>query len=128
MKRFFLFLSLFLLSSVLHADKRLEVPALVLQLLNHCYDKESKTGPDLAKCVLAKLKNKKNPDGYRVNFTQDSFDRSIPSNFTLIIYNKEGLIFNCRGIAGDKIHMQSCTSEQVEPLGAGKELSITPPN
>ncbi|MBA3536022.1 MAG: hypothetical protein H0T84_05355 [Tatlockia sp.] len=127
MKRICLLVSLFLITPVLHAEDNLAIPAMILQFLDQCYDNEAKTGPDLAKCVLKKLEHKKNPEGYKINFTQDSFNRKILSSFTLIIYNKQGLTITCRGVASDKIHIQSCSSEKKAPLSEGKELSITPP-
>lgn len=127
MKKIYSLIFLFLLTPVLQAEDYLAIPAMILQFLDQCYDNEAKTGPDLAQCVLEKVQHKKNPEGYKINFTQDSFNRKILSSFTLIIYNKAGLTITCRGVASDKIHIQSCRSEKKEPRSEGKELSISPP-
>lgn len=68
----------------------------------------------------------KNPDNYRLNIKLASFNRETPTDVTIVLSNKAGLVVHCQGTASDKIRLQACTKKQEAPPSGGEKLSITP--
>lgn len=101
--------------------------AIIISSLESCYNNTDLTGTRLARCVLTKLRSHINPDDYRVNFYQESFDRKVAGEIYLTIYNKYGQVFMCTGVAQKNIKINKCWAKKVKALSPGDDLSITPP-
>lgn len=124
MNYFFCMILLVLFTQPLQAKATLEPFELILSSLQQCYANKTLVGPKFAKCVLAKLNASENPEGYRVFFTEESFDRNIPGPFKLTISNKKGQVFTCTGTTSKVITFDNCTAKKIVPQ---PNLSITPP-
>jgi hypothetical protein len=116
MKHGIVFIIFFLLTTALSAAKARGEMDLIITTMNHCYEKQNKTGIDLAKCMLAKFGKKDNPDGYKINITDDNPGKLTASIFKIEISNKYGHLFKCIGIAAEKIKLKQCTAQKVQPL------------
>ncbi|KTC65050.1 Uncharacterised protein (plasmid) [Legionella adelaidensis] len=122
------FAYMFCLTQFIYATPMQDKLNLVIHTMNICYENENKVGVDLAKCMLEKFEKMDNPQGYRVNVTDENPSKVIPHAITISIYNKYGQMIICNGTAQAKIVINNCTEQQKQPLNAGQELSITPPN
>jgi hypothetical protein len=125
MNYFFCITLVLLFAQPLRAKATEEPFELIITSLQQCYANKTLMGPKLAKCVLGKLNKSKNPEGYRVSFTQESFDRTILGHFELTIANKKGEVFTCIGTTSEVITFDSCTAKRVLPPNG---VSITPYN
>ena len=102
-------------------------PALIFNTMNDCYENKNMLGVNLAKCMISSLKNAKNPNHYRVSIIDENPSKEVASHFEITIYNPEGLVTRCHGIAKLKIHIEKCVGKKITPLSPGEQMSITPP-
>ncbi|KTD61114.1 hypothetical protein [Legionella spiritensis] len=125
-------LSVLLLSLLMtmpaRADEHTRVVAFLVSIMNHCYEDDNKAGLELAKCMMQVLSKHNNPQQYRVNIYDEHPDRNVASYFKITVYNKEGLVVSCTGIAKETIDIKQCTGKKIVPLTPGKEMPITQPD
>ncbi|MGL6036234.1 MAG: hypothetical protein ACRC0B_03580 [Legionella sp.] len=95
------------LAQTIDAQNKDDAFALIINSLESCYNNSTLTATPLAKCVLGKLRSHINPDEYRVNFYQESFDRNVAGEIYLTIYNKYGQVFMCNGVAQKTIKINA---------------------
>lgn len=93
-----------------------------IQIMRICYEKEHKTGAQLAQCMANVFTKIPNPDNYKINLSGD-----VPGDFVLVLYNQAGYTIKCALAAQKIIAVKQCTSYQRAPLTPGQELSIEPP-
>lgn len=101
-------------------------PEIMIKVLNHCYEDENKIGTELAKCFLEKMKGVKNPNGYKIYFSVENFNKTIASPVSLTIYDKYGNAMICKGIAKEKIVFKDCIIKKIPNFSPGKAMSIDP--
>jgi len=93
---------------------------LIFNTIDHCYIVEHKTDVELAECVSKTLMQLPNREFYRVKIYKDKLGRSA-SDIKILIYNKKGFILFCKGLAKEKIVINSCRQYKGKGL-SGEEL------
>jgi hypothetical protein len=106
----------------LHAKTSDPYIKLIFHAIDKCYDSRHKIDVEFSACIFNHVKNKGNPNQYRININDDDFPRLI-----ITIYNQKGLYIRCQAQAKDKIVVTACQDRSKAPLNDNQILSITPP-
>ncbi|AUH73272.1 Uncharacterised protein [Legionella sainthelensi] len=120
--RFIILMVSFLFSLSIHAEETASSPEFLIKIMNHCYEDENKMGPELAECILDKMRNVYNPHQYHVLLKDENFSKSIESEFSLVIYDKYGDVLVCKGVAKEKIVFKKCDNKKIPNFDPKKML------
>lgn len=102
-----------------------DFPAKAIVLITNCYNQSVKEGEVVAECIEEKFKSVPNPLGYSVRVHAENPNHTDNGIIKIVMISDNGYIIYCLGrVSANKLVVNSCASEQGEPLTPAQELSI----